>query len=75
MPTVQARTVRRAVDIAGGVNLLAAALDVREENLRRWLEVQLPVPQEVFLKCVDIINAHQLDEISGPNDPRPQDNV
>ena len=65
MPTVHARTVRRAAEIVGGLEALAAQLDVRDENLKKWLEGQLPVSQEIFLRCVDIVNAHQLDEIAG----------
>jgi hypothetical protein len=66
MPTVQARTVRRAVEIVGGVEEFAAQLELREELIRNWVEGQRPVPQEIFLRCVDIVNAHQLDELSGP---------
>ena len=65
MATVHARTVRRAAEIVGGIELLAGQLDVRGENLRKWLEGELPVPQQVFFRCIDIVNAHQLDEISG----------
>jgi hypothetical protein len=65
--TVHARTVGRAAEIVGGLEVLAAQLDVRDENLKKWLEGQLPVPQQIFLRCVDIVNAHQLDEISGQN--------
>ena len=65
MATVHAVTVRRAVEILGGVELLAAQLDVGDENLKNWMEGQVPVPQEIFLRCVDIVNAHQLNEISG----------
>ena len=65
MPTVHARTLRRAAEIVGGIELLAGQLDVRDENLKKWLEGTLPVPEEIFLRCVDIVNAHQLDEISG----------
>jgi hypothetical protein len=57
--------VRRAAEIVGGIELLAEQLDVRDENLKKWLEGQFPVPQEIFLRCVDIVNAHQLTEISG----------
>ena len=67
MPAVHARTVERAAEIVGGLEVLAAQLDVRDENLKKWLEGQLPVPQQIFLRCVDIVNAHQLDEISGQN--------
>ena len=66
MPTVHARTVRRAAEIAGGVEGLAAQLEARADFLQKWMEGQLQVPQEIFLRCVDILNAHQLDELSGP---------
>lgn len=65
MPTLHARTVQRASEIVGSVELLAAQLDARDEDVRKWMEGQLSVPQEVFLRCVDILNAHQLSEISG----------
>ena len=64
MPTVHARTVRRAAEIVGSVEVLAAQLEVRDEDLRKWIEDQLSVPQEIFLRCVDIVNAHQMSEIS-----------
>jgi hypothetical protein len=65
MAAVHAVTVRRAAEIAGGVQVLAAQLDVGEENVKKWIEGQLPVPQEIFLRCVDIVNAHLLESMSG----------
>jgi hypothetical protein len=65
MPTVHARTVQRAAQIVGGIALLAGQLDVRDENLKKWLEGSLPVPEEIFLRCVDIVSARELHEISG----------
>jgi hypothetical protein len=65
MPTVHAHTVRRAAEIVGSIEVLAARLEVRGENLTKWMEGQLSVPQEIFLRCVDILNAHQLSEIGG----------
>ena len=73
MPTVHARTVRRAAEIVGGVQLLAAALDARDANLKKWLGGEVPVPENIFLKCVDIVNAEQLDQISLPKDSPPKD--
>jgi hypothetical protein len=67
MPTVYGRTVRRAAEIVGRVEELAAQLEVRDEFIKKWMEGQLPVPQEIFLRCVDIVNAHQLDELSEPS--------
>ena len=73
MPTVRARTVRRAAEIVGGVQLLAEALHARDDTLRKWLEGELAVPEDVFLRCADIVNAHQLDEISRPTYSPPKD--
>jgi hypothetical protein len=65
MPSVHARTVRRAAEIVGGVEELAAQLEVRDEVIKKLMEGQLPIPQEIFLRCVDIVNADQLKDISG----------
>jgi hypothetical protein len=65
MPTVHVSTVRRAAEIVGGVEGLAVQLEVRHEFIKKWMEGQLPVPQKIFLRCVDIVNAHQIKEISG----------
>ena len=58
MPTVHARTVRRAAEIVGGVEALAAVLEARSDFIEKWMQEQLAVPQEVFLRCIDIVNAH-----------------
>lgn len=63
MPTVHARTVRRAAEIVGGIGVLAGQLEVRDELLKAWIEGELTVPQDVFLSCVDIVNADQLKHI------------
>ena len=65
MPTVQARTLRRAVEIVGGPEVLAVQLDLLLADVTRWMAGTDPVPQDVFLRCVDIIDAYQLQEISG----------
>lgn len=65
MSNVRARTLRRAADIVGGVEVLAAQLDVRSEDLANWLAGTEPVPEDVFLGAVDIVTAHQVAEISG----------
>jgi hypothetical protein len=73
MPTVHARTVCRAAEIVGGIQVLAGRLGVRGEFIKNWIEGELTVPQEVFLRCVDIVNTDQLKSISGdhakPNGP------
>jgi hypothetical protein len=65
MPTVHARTLRRAAEIVGGVEELAAQLDVPSGDIAEWTQGTKPVPQEVFLRAVDIVTAHQVNEISG----------
>jgi DNA-binding transcriptional regulator YdaS (Cro superfamily) len=64
MPTVRAQAVRRACEIVGGVAILATQFGVSAEDLNSWGKGIKPVPQEVFLRVVDIIAAHELDEIS-----------
>jgi hypothetical protein len=71
MPTVHARTVRRAAEIVGAVEALAAQLNVQYELIREWMEGNLPVPQNLFLRCVDIVNADQLRKIGGADSERP----
>ena len=48
----------------GGVAVLATQFGVSAENLNSWANGIRPVPQEVFLRAVDIITAHDVDEIS-----------
>lgn len=65
MPTVYARTLRRAAEITGGVEQLASRLGVRSEDLVHWLQGTKQVPQEIFLRAVDIVVAHDVSTISG----------
>ena len=71
MPTVRARTVRRAAEIVGAIEALAAQLNVQYELIREWMEGNLPVPQDLFLRCVDIVNADQLRKIGGADCEKP----
>ncbi len=65
MPAVHARTIRRAAEIVGTVEKLGVALGVRVEDLAGWMEGMNPIPQDVFLKAVDIVVAHDVDRITG----------
>jgi hypothetical protein len=68
MTDVYARTLRRAAQVAGGVNELAERLCVPSEELARWLATGGKlVPLEVFLQAVDVIVSHDLDQVS--NEP------
>jgi hypothetical protein len=69
MPTVYARTLRRAAQIVGGPSGLAAQLGVPLDEVVGWLQGTNRVPQDVFLAAVDIVVAHDVKEISSINTP------
>jgi hypothetical protein len=48
------RVLRAAVDIAGGKAPLAAYLGVSGLKLESWLASFAPIPEEVFLKALDV---------------------
>ena len=60
MPTVYARTLRRAAELVGGESALAARLAVSENELDLWLRNFVRPPNDVFLKAVDIVGEHEL---------------
>ena len=72
MPTVQARAVKRAAELCGD-DELAFQLGISIGELRLWtLGLAVP-PDAVFLRVVDIISAHDLNEMKSDHptpDPR-----
>ena len=72
MATVRAQTLRRAAEIAGGLSRLSAHLRVPERALEVWLTGTQPIPEEVFLRAVDIVTANQINEITGAHDIPPR---
>jgi hypothetical protein len=54
--SVQAGLLRRARDLAGGVSLLARALQVSANDLDEMLHGKAPVPAWLFLRAVDYVN-------------------
>ena len=58
MPTLYARTLRRAAEIAGGTEELAVHLNVVPSHLALWILGAEPTPADVFLKAVDLISEH-----------------
>ena len=56
--TVYARTLHRACEILGGVSQLATHLEVRDADLKRWLDGDEDPPLEVFLAAVDVVLLH-----------------
>jgi hypothetical protein len=69
VPTVWARTLRRAAELVGGELTLATKLNVRPSDLTVWLNAQAKPPPEVFLKAVDIIGAHDLQQLAKREKP------
>jgi DNA-binding transcriptional regulator YdaS (Cro superfamily) len=64
MPTVQAQTLRRAAEIAGGLGRLSAHLGVPERAVEQWARGAQPIPPDIFLRAVDIVTAKQINEIT-----------
>ena len=56
MPTLYARTLKRAAEIAGGTEELAVRLKVVPSHLTLWILGAEPAPPDVFLKAVDLIS-------------------
>jgi DNA-binding transcriptional regulator YdaS (Cro superfamily) len=54
-PGVRARTLQRAVEIAGGREKLCELLGVPLASLEDWLTGGEPLPTDIFLEAVDII--------------------
>lgn len=59
-----ARTLHRACLIAGGVDPLAAHLEVSVAALRAWMDGESEPPEPVFLAALEIVLLH-VDE-AGP---------
>ncbi len=77
MPTVHARTLKRAAHIVGGYAQLSTQLGVPIDDAASWAEGTKPVPDEIFLRAVDIVTAHEVAEISGryPNLQNPASKI
>ena len=77
MPTVWARTLRRAAELVGGELALATKLNVKPSDLTAWLGGESKPPAEIFLKAADIIGAHDLEvlrkaeKLKGPSGATP----
>ena len=60
----KARILQRALQIVGSHEDLARLLQVRRVPLATWLGGVTPVPDDIFLKAVDIVLNHQTEHIS-----------
>ena len=66
MPNVYSRTLRRAAQIVGGADKLAAQLGVRPTDLALWMQGTGVPPPDVFLQAVDLVTAHGVSELLPP---------
>ena len=64
MPTVQARTLRRAAELVGGDDALARQLKVNPKHLDLWVRGLAEPPADVFLKAADIVSEHDLRQMA-----------
>jgi hypothetical protein len=65
MPAIHSHALKRAIDIVGGIEKLAAQLDVPSDDLLLWSQGTKRVPEEVFLRAVDIVTAAEINAING----------
>jgi len=72
MPTVYARTLRRAVELVGGEAELAAQLGVTKKELDLWIRNFVRPPNDVFLKAADIVGEHELRVLQEQQKPAPK---
>ena len=63
MATVHARTLRRAAEICGGEQQLAAWLRVTPSHLTRWIKGIAATPPDVFFRAVDLIVDHSISHL------------
>ena len=56
---IYVKTLHEACLILGGEHKLAAYLKVSVEDVEDWLNGGGPPPDAVFLRCVDLVDAHR----------------
>jgi hypothetical protein len=67
---VHVRTLRRAVQIAGGEQQLAFRLKVVPSHLSLWLAGLAEPPGHIFLRAVDLVTENDLAQLSASVAPR-----
>jgi DNA-binding transcriptional regulator YdaS (Cro superfamily) len=68
---IHERTLLRAAGILGGVDALAERLQVHPAVLVMWMRGSATLPQEVFLKVVDIVLERDINAIISPTEAAP----
>ena len=68
MPTaVHKRALRRAIEVAGGTGPLATYLKVSPAAVKFWLNASSPLPDDMFLKIVDLLLDRSTMELQPPS--------
>ena len=67
MDTVQARALRRAVEILGGIEEAEQYLGLPSALLTLWLSEKARTPESVFLRVVDLITEHDIAALGKTN--------
>jgi len=60
--TIHKRALQRAVEMTGGADALARQLQVPSTAVRFWLSGSSPLPDDIFLKLVDLLLARDAQE-------------
>ncbi len=65
---VYSRALVRAAELLGSTEALSAYLDVSLRRLERWMDGRERIPQDVFLKVVDLYAERQLEHLQDRQD-------
>jgi transcriptional regulator with XRE-family HTH domain len=57
------RTLKRAAELLGGTDTLAARLGVPEAHVSLWMRGLVSPPGDVFLKAAEVIGEHEFREL------------
>ena len=71
--SVHRRALERAILLAGGEEALSARLRVDAAAVRFWRNGDAPIPGDAFLRIVDFLVEHSLDDLQRP--PRGSDST
>lgn len=67
--SVHRRALERALRLAGGEEALAVRLRVDAATVRFWREGLSSIPGDAFLRIVDFLVEHSLDDLQRPPPP------
>ena len=67
--SVHRRALERAILLAGGEEALSARLRVDAAAVRFWRNGESPIPGDAFLRIVDFLVQHSLDDLQRPPPP------